>query len=545
MTLRGLLVEAKFMIILISSKISQADIQAALGEPEYGYFFLMQQFVPVLKRLGTVIMVDDVAQIDRCYLQYRAQGEQVVFLSFSPPQHTPLGLQCPTIPVFFWGFDNIPDETWQNDPRNDWRFVFLRTQAALTLSQEAAVAVKHVMGEAYPLLVAPAPVWDSFAQLFPVAGCLPEHGERRLAFIGHVIDSPLLGLSADGLARKPEPASVAEPEPAPIIEPESLALVLSWHERALTTRALARGWWQEVASVFTSPIVFEHAASEKPECVGSANATTDTVAELAEQLQTLLPETETDKSSIAEAPAAPAIGSGSPAPWELVLQGVVYTAVLNPGDQHKNWVDMVSAFCWAFKTVGDATLVLKMTHHDLESYRIPLLTVLSRLAPFQCRVVAIHGFLQDIEYLQLCQQSTYYVNTSVCEGLCLPLMEFMSAGKPVIAPRHTAMLDYLHEDSGFIVASSPQLGSWPHDPKLRLTTRLHRINWESVMNAYRESYRIAREQPQVYQQMSDNAHQRMKSFCSSAQAEQMLRPFLLAQTGRGSNPVSVMEHPAP
>lgn len=522
------------MIILISSKIGQADIQAALGKPEYSYFFLMQEFVPVLERLGTVIKVDDVAGIDRCYAQYTSQGEQVVFLSFSPPQQTTLGLQCPTIPVFAWEFDNIPDEAWQNDARNDWRYVFERTQGAITLSQEAAFAVKRAMGAAYPLLVVPAPVWDRFSSGFPAAGCLPDMTERRLGFTGHVIDSPLLGLSADGLVRKPDAAPVIESEPAATTESEPPAAILSWHERVLTSRALARGWWQEVAAVLAPPPVPDRAVSQEPASTAPVSTVAEAVVvERVEPPPAVMPEAEASPSVVPEKPDAPAIASGSAAPWELVLQGVVYTTVLNPGDHRKNWIDMVSAFCWAFKTVSDATLVIKMTHHDLESYRVHLLTLLSRLAPFQCRVVVIHGFLTDSEYQQLCQHSTYYVNTSVCEGLCLPLMEFMSAGKPAIAPWHTAMLDYLHEDSAFIVASSPQPASWPHDSSARLKARLHRINWESVMNAYRESYRIAREQAPRYQQMSINAHQRLQSFCALTQVEQLLCPFLQQQADAG------------
>ena len=50
----------------------------------------------------------------------------------------------------------------------------------------------------------------------------------------------------------------------------------------------------------------------------------------------------------------------------------------------------------------------------------------------------------------------------------MPLMEFMSAGRPVIAPRHTAMADYIDESSAFIVASSPEHNVWPDDPRHHL-----------------------------------------------------------------------------
>src|SRR5690554_8116598 len=102
---------------------------------------------------------------------------------------------------------------------------------------------------------------------------------------------------------------------------------------------------------------------------------------------------------------------------------------LNPMDGRKNRIHIHTAFCSPFRDTPDATLILQMTHHDLESYRIILLTLLSRLAPFQCRVVALHGFLHDDKYRELITLTDFYINASNAEGLCLPLMEFLSAGK--------------------------------------------------------------------------------------------------------------------
>lgn len=183
-------------LILIGSKITQDTIQQSLGKPEYSYYFLMREFVPALQRLGDVVEVKSLEEVDALFDQHSAQGREVVFLSFSPPQQVPLGLRCPTIPVFAWEFDNIPCEPWGDEPRNDWRYVFARTGAAITLSQEAAAAVRAAMGADYPVGVVPAPVWDRFVD---VASAGVDLGERRLRFTGHLIDSPRLGLSADGL----------------------------------------------------------------------------------------------------------------------------------------------------------------------------------------------------------------------------------------------------------------------------------------------------------------------------------------------------------
>ena len=55
----------------------------------------------------------------------------------------------------------------------------------------------------------------------------------------------------------------------------------------------------------------------------------------------------------------------------------------------------------------NATLVLKMTHNDMDLYRGTLLNLLARLSPFRCRVLVLHGFLEDPQYLQLIKASSY------------------------------------------------------------------------------------------------------------------------------------------
>ena len=44
---------------------------------------------------------------------------------------------------------------------------------------------------------------------------------------------------------------------------------------------------------------------------------------------------------------------------ETQVDGVVYVSVFNPKDGRKNWHHLITAFCWAFREVDDATLVLR------------------------------------------------------------------------------------------------------------------------------------------------------------------------------------------
>lgn len=98
--------------------------------------------------------------------------------------------------------------------------------------------------------------------------------------------------------------------------------------------------------------------------------------------------------------------------------------------------------------------------------------------------------------------TSFYVNASRGEGLCLPLMEFMSAGVPAIAPDHTTMADYVAGDTTFVVSSSTEPTAWPNDPLMRITTSYRRINWSSLADQFRASYEVATQDPTRYRDMS-------------------------------------------
>src|SRR5471030_77618 len=102
------------MIIIIYSDTNAGSIEKNLGLPEYSYYFVLKEFKPILERMGIVVPVTDPArEVDAIYRNAQAHGESCVFLSFSPPHKTAIGLECPTIPVFAWEFNTIPQEMWQ------------------------------------------------------------------------------------------------------------------------------------------------------------------------------------------------------------------------------------------------------------------------------------------------------------------------------------------------------------------------------------------------------------------------------------------------
>jgi hypothetical protein len=106
-------------------------------------------------------------------------------------------------------------------------------------------------------------------------------------------------------------------------------------------------------------------------------------------------------------------------------------------------------------------------------------------------------------------------------------MEYLSCGKPAITPAHTAMADYVDDRVAFTVDASMEQNVWPHDPREKFQTSCYRINWETLMSACEESYRVAKEDPKRYAAMSDAAMKRMQAYSSVDSVRERLRKFLL------------------
>ena len=93
-------------------------------------------------------------------------------------------------------------------------------------------------------------------------------------------------------------------------------------------------------------------------------------------------------------------------------------------------------------------------------------------------------------------------------------MEFMSAGRPAIAPRHTAMLDYVTEENAFVPHSRTRQSVWPHDPRRAIRCLRQQISFSGLVECFRRSYAVARYDAPLYAQMSAAATAALKAYCS-------------------------------
>ncbi len=196
------------------------------------------------------------------------------------------------------------------------------------------------------------------------------------------------------------------------------------------------------------------------------------------------------------------------------LTGIVYTTVLNPFDQRKNWPDLLTAYLMALAGCDDATLVIKVAvPPDRASSGVNKIVSFYRRLDLahRCKIVLVSEYMNDTLMAELARGTTYYLNASRAEGACLPLQDFLAAGRPAIAPRHTAIADYFSAGAGFVVDSHPEPAAWPQDPDGRCTTTWHRIVWPSLHDAIRESYSVAKSDRGRYEELAANARTSMAS----------------------------------
>lgn len=151
---------------------------------------------------------------------------------------------------------------------------------------------------------------------------------------------------------------------------------------------------------------------------------------------------------------------------------------------------------------------------------------IEHLSPFNCRIVILHGFLETESYKELIRGTTYIVNNAVGEGQCLPLVEFMSAGVPAIAPNHTAMRDYVFGSNSIVLEHSKVWTSWSHDSRLLYRCFSFPVIWESLRDAFLESYEIATSDFAKYESMSSNARSTLESVYSARIAGEALIDFM-------------------
>ncbi|MEM6700173.1 MAG: glycosyltransferase, partial [Bacteroidota bacterium] len=382
-----------------------------------------------------------------------------------------------------------PNESWENNENNNWVEVLKKVGAAITHAQHSVEVIQRELGKDFPIIACPAPIPSNcFAK--PQQIINKQVGEQyELSITKSVIDTANLNLQEVH----------AQKDTAQRIE---------------ITHSLLQRWSHEVLEDMIPSSLYGF--------IRNTYLITGTlVARSLRSLQYLIGNRKANTTS----PFLEAKKENTTS-----ISGIIYTSILNIWDHRKNHHDMISAFCHAFQDKADATLIIKTPQiADLYLFREKIINLLRRLPKFSCRVIVIGYYLNDAAYAKLMKATTYYVNTSYGEGQCLPLMEYMAAGVPAIAPQTTALKDYIFSSNAFVFKTAAVPTAWQHDERRVMRTVHYRPDWYSLIAAYQKSYQVAKTDPATYTTMALKANETMRMHASTEKAQKLLTSFLVEQ----------------
>ncbi len=502
----------------------------------------------MLERIGETHMVGHLDEVEPIRAACELSGESCVILSFVPPHKTTLFMRVPLIPVFAWEYETIPFEVWDGQPKHDWRMVLQQQGRAITLSKHSAGVVRKTLGENFPATAIPPPVFDRWKELRErIGGRYPK--PSVLDQIEIMIDTATIVFSPDtAIPDVPPTASRREIEPAaspatrqehdePSLLSGLIERVVGQYRKQLrpftpapVAKIIAgagRGAWRATRGMRS---LLDGKQIPAPGLLVAAPIPVASMPVFAmpppiENLPLPLPLAQPISKAVGksqERRPGPELSLSAP----LKLEGVVYFAVVNPNAGRKNWNDLISAFTWAFRDTADAVLVVKVVGNEPRESWKECFTSLRKQPAFACRVVLIHGFLDAERMGSILEASSYVINTSSGEGCALPLLEGMAAGRPAIAPDHTAMADYINSSNSFIVRSHLEVTAFPHDGRVARRTMWRLPRWDSLRDAFVESYQVARRDSDRWLSMANEAITTQRAFCSDDVVERRIRDFL-------------------
>ncbi len=445
-------------LLLVTSMYTEGDLARRLGRDAYSYRYVYRAFAPLLDRWGHHREASGPRGVlEDAVTEARRQNRQPLHLSFLPLHLMDVVPNVPNIAVPAWEFPDIPALDLANDPRHNWAKRAEQVDLIITHTQFSCAAFLRA-GVPTPVHVVPVPIRPDY---FQVPDWQP--GQRV------VLDCPCYVF--------PQPAALPRPS-RPWVHSE-----IGHLPARLSLRQLYKKCVQAMPSRFGKTM--HRSARAVRAALWSARQT----------LQ------ETDVRELY--PPRP----------NLELSGVVYTAILNPFDTRKNWQDLLSGYLLALKDREDATLVVKLVvSADWEAAALAEMFAFYRSTGLshRCKLAFVTAYLSEEQLVELTRASTYYVNTSRAEGSCLPLQNFMAAGRPALAPPHTGMADSIDEHCGFTLESHPEPAPWPQEIEGGYRTTWHRLVWQSLHDRLRASYETARQGRAFYRTLAERGRQRMR-----------------------------------
>jgi hypothetical protein len=223
---------------------------------------------------------------------------------------------------------------------------------------------------------------------------------------------------------------------------------------------------------------------------------------------------------------------------DLEIEGVLFTASFDFKDGRSNWRDLVSAFIAANRERSDTVLLLNVSDRS-GGWRRLLYRWLAAQPRFACRVIAVRGAGEENRQA-LVAATNWCVSAANAAGLCLPLQDFLAAGRPAIAPAHTAFADLLDAQSALFVDSDEEDWRWPLEEQDKIwswaqhpddvgPTTQHRVSWTGLVAAFAEACRLSTTDPDGYARLSAGAADRIRAVCDPRAAACAVQALLASE----------------
>src|SRR5689334_6840513 len=107
--------------IILTSYTTETGRGNRLGVPGYSYDIVARLLAPLLGRWGEVVPVPrDPARVEAAIREARQRGLQPIQLSVLPFQDVHLTRSAPNLVFPFWEFPDVPAETFDGNPQNNW-----------------------------------------------------------------------------------------------------------------------------------------------------------------------------------------------------------------------------------------------------------------------------------------------------------------------------------------------------------------------------------------------------------------------------------------
>jgi hypothetical protein len=440
--------------IILTSYRTGATRGQNLGVPGYSYDLVARLFTPLLTRWGEVIPVArDGEAVEKAVQAARQRGLDPIHVGVLPCQDMVFAVSAPNVIVPAWEFPDVPDEAFEGNPQNNWVATANRCDLVIVGGQFTVDSFRRA-GIHTPIRVVAVPTSPEYFNLPRWTA----ESRTRIDCPAYVFPNP--DVPVQELWDAPDDVGQAARPDAQAGKPD----LHGWRRR-----------WLGRLEMILPPLITQaaHGLAERWR---------------ADKWQSYLRRCRRES---------------------LELSGVVYTCIFNPHDGRKNYQDLLTGFTSALHDCPDATLILKLVTAER--------LMIDRVFDFyrgvglmhRCKIVVISDYLSDEQMLALARASTYYLTTTRAEGNCLPLMNYLAAGRPGISPCHTAISDYFGEDIGLTLPWHAEPAIWPQDNRARLKTTWARLDWPILVQRLRESHSLALHNRSAYDTRAVSAQRRM------------------------------------